>query len=178
MINLKDCLHLYANCEMHTGTGNVTLIAVQQERIPATDFKIVVANGNLIYSRDLSDFKPILYPLSEMTDAQLHELCYLTLFNPDMDEEDRLTRPEVTIDSDTGETNEMETYFSCRCLEGKISITENGSVNVTNDDGEVLPMVNQPAVFAYLLSQKFDLFGLIESGQAISCTATNDPYKK
>ena len=49
----------------------------------------------------------------------------------------------------------------------KILITNNG--NVLMEEGEnstFCPITNQPALFVYLLSKHFDLFGLIKSGQA------------
>ena len=68
--DIKDYLHLYLGCEILTGTGNVTLIAVQKEVIPCTNFRIIVLNGNVVHEVSGRDFKPLLRPLSDMTEDE------------------------------------------------------------------------------------------------------------
>lgn len=65
---------------------------------------------------------------------------------------------------------------------GDLAITPEqitAAFRVSKNTAEQAVARSQALCTQYLLSQKFDLFGLIESGQAIDCTTlTTDPYKK
>lgn len=73
MKRIEDYIHLYNGCEIFTGTGYVTLVAVYKEIIPCTSFKIIVLNGNIIHELD-GDFKLCLRLLSDMTEEERNVL--------------------------------------------------------------------------------------------------------
>ena len=74
MKDIKDYLHLYVGCTLRCDTGFVILMSVIPEIIPHTSFGIAVINGSESYRTNLGDYKPVLRPLSDMTEEECNLL--------------------------------------------------------------------------------------------------------
>lgn len=75
--DIKQYLHYYLGCEIDTGTGYVTLIAVQKEVIPCADFRVIVLNGNVIHELHCDDkCKLVLRKLESMTEGEWQEIRF------------------------------------------------------------------------------------------------------
>lgn len=171
-MKLKDVIHLYLGCELFTGTGRVILLAVQIEKIPCTDFKIAVLNGSETYLTELGDKKPILRPLSSMTKE---EISYVAWINMDSERhlahDSRISKEDIDINIVPG-SNEFPIIaeITCICFDGVMKIRPNGDISITDTDHDYMPIERLSENVLYLLKQGFDLFGLIESNQAIDKT--------
>lgn len=188
---LKDYLHLYLGCTLKSRTGTVILMSVIPEIIPHTNFKIAVINGNQSYSTELGEYKPILRPLSDMTEEEGFEITKLALGKWD----------DSYRNAGFGFPNNEwlpDIHKSVLCFEVNHYIhhplvnlskwNKYAVLNIDTEDGEILLMryeidgdgvgelndswiENQHEITRYLLKQGFDLFSLIPSGQAIDKTA-------
>lgn len=151
----KDYLHLYLGCYGLHG----------EQRVYISGFNIVqnmISNvcGEETISGD--EIKLILRPLSDMT-IEEGAWCLKETFFEHVDypiKDFKLTlvgdgNPRISIDNDW--FTESLTFGNKR---GSIWSTDKNSANVKI----------QPKLFVYLLSKGFDLFGLIEKGEAIDCT--------
>lgn len=94
-MELKDYLHLYKNCEIK-GRGRLTYVN-------NLDFQNMLARGE--YSFGYDEIKPILRPLSDMTEEEVQELWNVLGLNPDFESEDY---PEMT------KTKYISEYFNRR----------------------------------------------------------------
>lgn len=112
----KEVLHYYLGQEVSTDSGSETLDAIYNNGDIETLFR-----GHLRNYYSLERVKPILRPLSDMTEEELREMC------------DKANVGYRSLES-------FKIHFS---------------------------QILFPAEFHYLLSHGFDLFGLIESGEAI-----------
>ena len=125
MTNLKDVIHLYIGCDIHTGTGTVQLIAIQIETIPC-ESRIIVLNGNQIHQIGWGDkCKLILRKLESITDEEKKEF------------------QEVV-----------------QCEREDLDILSGGTFLLSE-------MKDWAQGVLWLTKKGFDIFGLIESGQAI-----------
>ncbi len=138
---LKDVLHLYLGCEVQTKIRRETSKGQPMRKLKGRlcDFDLLVPNCVGIHLEDekydtdttslpISDIKPILRPLSDMTDKEIKDIQKLTL----------LSYNGCHTDSWVKTNTKYWLYEAQRTK--------------------------------YLLKQGFDLFGLIESGQAIDKT--------
>lgn len=138
---LKDVVHFYLGCECVDGAGSVG-------KIDTCGFdgyiRTTPLNKHIKVKAFLSGVKPILRPLSDMTEE---------------------------------EGRQYATYYG---IDGYLSVTiteENGYVKISiGNSGHMASLFplgqygQKPETLVYLLSKGFDLFGLIESGQAIDKT--------
>jgi hypothetical protein len=129
--NIKDYLHLYLGCECrpldNTKQGWLMGIRIMQGVENAFLQYDLNSTENLIPFK-LNELKPILRPLSDMSDEENLEFGGLWAF--------------------------AETYIP--------------DIEDTHDPYEI-----EPEAFRFLLSEHFDLFGLIEAGLAIDKTTLN-----
>lgn len=152
---LKDYLHFYLGCQIDTGTGYVTLTAVQKEVIPCTNFRVIVLNGNVTHELMWSDrCKIVLRKLESMTEEEAEDLARLV--TPKFRWEDiRILEVKPTeihfMDGSKWYGDGVEEFNDCY-----ISLIEFA-----------------PACFHYLLSRGLDLFGLIDAGLAINKATLN-----
>lgn len=141
---LKDYLHFYLGCDLKTETGIIKLIAVQKEVIPCTDYRVICLNGNVTHELK-GDFKPLLRPLSSITEEEAIESAKLTEYEPHFND------VKVT-----------------RNAYNDLIVTWQGS----NESRELLNVTGEyfycPEQFQYLLKKRFDLFHLIEDDLAIA----------
>lgn len=168
MKDIKNYLHLYLGCYCTMIDGDA-----QQRRFTLNAY-------NLNYYRQWSsNLKPILRPLSSMTED---EALHIAWFNLDsekhLDKDSRITKDEISANvvyNDGGllvdENAAVVIDLTCRCFEGQVCIRTNGDIELWNDAGEKLPIERPAENVIFLLSKNFDLFGLIESGLAIDKTS-------
>ena len=123
------------------------------------------------YSAPLSGFKPILRLLSSMTEDELIEVIQITA--PDSLKE-KPTAEDYYLDifyNDGGNAVDGDVAigadFTCIYYDGQIVFRQDGSVHFFGEDGATELVNNMPKIYTYLLSKHFDLFGLIESSEAI-----------
>lgn len=146
--DIKDYLHIHLGCQICTGTGNVTLIAVQKETA-STVFRVIVLNGNQIHEIEWNnDCRLALRPLSDMTEEEARVIL------PDMPTENKLI--EWGYYNEYSEGNVFYQYLKKAEDERLISILEDS--------------LGVPEHWLSLLSKGFDLFGLIDAGLAIDKT--------
>lgn len=154
MKKLSDYLHLYVGCEFIHRTDQYGWSAPMKFSIEQLS----------IYSRSFDDdkerYKFLLRPLSDMTEAEMHELFWFEHasikqlvgeFTLHLDRSRPRHGIRFVVDRDDKE------HF----MSGTLSMSRFNSEQVK-----------------YLLSKSFDLFGLIESGLAIdSSTLTKETEK-
>lgn len=169
MKQLIDYLHFYLGCDLKTDTGVVKLIAVQKEVIPCTDYRVICLNGNVTHELK-GEFKPILRPLSDMTEDEILEVC--KLFSPTAWGEYRFKKWVAKKDPKSNDswisydvTNENSTYsFTVDLIDGDIMLYD-------DDDYEPIHVDNNYRF--WYVRNGFDIFGLIGSGLAIDKTTYN-----
>lgn len=116
-MGLKDILHFYKKVDIAIYDGGEPVQAFVEGFDWVMDLEVIAERVNWDYSK----IKPILRPLSDMTDYE---------------------KSDITK-----------------------SIGQEISISVPNMQVNI-----NPSLFLYLLKQEFDLFGLIESGQALDKT--------
>ena len=142
----KDVAHLYLGVEVVNTIGKhmgkIVSVSIDGTATinPLDEFKprVIILNS----------LKPILRPLSDMTDEEF--AAYSTML-------ERCDYEAYIEISDSGERR-----IGYEWEDGICGVLINSYVGK-----------NLVAVFSYLLSRSFDLFGLIESGEAIDKTKMN-----
>lgn len=141
MKDIKDYLHFYIGCKAEflgykkTWTGDITIFTI-----------MAMADGELGY------VKPILRPLSDITESEAKEL---------------IIRDNRQYLVDWIEKGQYEEYPDRQDYSTYLSRLHD------NDEcycSQLLQAIGNFEVWTYLLSKGFDLFGLIESGLAIDKT--------
>ncbi len=157
---LKDVIHFYLGCDIEInvyGKDRVaTLMGIDPQyyhlKMPGDMAPTTYFNGKYV-------IKPILRQLSDITEEELRELICLRYFeNRDIFEQTlgRIERrEEYKMTTRFGTSIPFSTFDK----EGKHQMTGTFSSSSLN-----------PYQLQYLFKQGFDLFGLLESGQAISPT--------
>lgn len=118
--------------------------------------------------QDLSfEIKPLLRPLSDITEDEINDLYIFLEFDKEISE-----REYPDIHKTGGKRCERED--DCIIIDNdndwgmEVRINKHGQVLKTcKDNREDYSGEEQPVIFKYLLSKGFDLFGLIESGLAL-----------
>lgn len=163
----KDVAHLYLGCKMQD-------IFLQGDYEPSVLLGINTkgAAGNLEFLADgvwqmAAIFKPILRPLSSMTDAEFKEAVFLRwgisrdIIEQKVSEIKRLKEVQHPVKYGTsipyvGLDKEGKHYISATLSQQSLT----------------------PSQTIFFLKNHFDLFGLIENGQAIDATTLNpNPYQ-
>jgi len=203
MKDIKDYLHLYLGCEVEVRKkdrdkkwlrGFMSEISRESNHGDwiEVNFKRIVTILNQEWEERLSNFhnyfigydeiKPILRPLSDMTEEEAEDFALLCL-NSRHAPKDFITieRDEVQVElhkNDGGNLldGDVEIYIevSCRCMDGYVSIMKDGRIGMSDESDtpseEMKPVDSVEEKILYLLSKHFDLFGLIEAGLAIDKT--------
>lgn len=140
----KDVAHLYS--------ANDDLMA----KVPGGEIHFnfqVLADFDFIHH----GIKPILRPLSDMAKGEMKQLYHI-VFGKEF-------RGNNITHRDVG--NKQERWVLWSGVE-RLFIYKNGDIGA-DSDLQYYP-VHQATVTRWMLSKNFDLFGLIESGQAIDAT--------
>lgn len=168
MKKIEDYLHLYLGCECIADDkkkGRLAAIDLCQ-----SDNSIVMLTVR--YSDDIDDWdvlndnqemsrvKPILRPLSDMTEEEMYQLL-LRQYSPS---EDIFTQIVTTVKFNT---TEPKRHLKHGSGVGYSGFKSDGSHYVTGTLSFTRLSSEQ---FTYLLKQGFDLFGLIDAGLAITKT--------
>lgn len=176
-IQLSEVIHFYLGCQLDTGTGRVILCAIQKEVIPCASFRLIVLNGNVIHEIPAAGVRPVLHRLSDMTEAEALHIARLAFFDQDMKYPDRdykVYKPEpITVDK-TPTTFAVKLSNDWWDKEIRIGLNT-GTIWYPNPaTGE--RVWNYQKIFVFLHKQQFDLYDLIDSGQAID--AKSSPVNK
>lgn len=184
--DLKDYLHLYLGCECiydwpytmeFNLEGKVTAKIIEEINSP----KLTGAVTNV---------KPILRPLSDMTNEELEFLYYLSegILDYQKQEVKRMSTNEIYLrfgkysekifgyfkltDADERTNSGISFYVRNYQINESLVVDQTGIKNYENHFNKELAVIagNQSEIFFHLLSKHFDLFGLIESGLAIDKT--------
>lgn len=115
---------------------------------------LTVSNYTTLFSQKVGEVEPILRQLSDMTEDDVYGFIKSHNFYAENEIRNWQWRNGYV-------------HFDVRYKSSKRWHTK-----MINDEGKT------PSQFAYLLKQNFDLFNLIESGEAIDATTLeNNPYK-
>lgn len=153
-MEIKGVLHFYLGCQV--------LIESEMFGVNGKPDKIidiltqVNADGSVEcknHTPPEDDFKPILRPLSSMTEEEAKELLRI-----------RYAR--------NGWAEPIYERHSSICIDFKFASSD-GKFNQTQLDWDML----DAASVAYLISKGFDLFNLIPEGKAIDATSLTQPLK-
>ena len=193
----KDYLHLYLGCELNTGgwfnkaEAQKILEAVEPSRkIAVVGFYYPMKDDSCIKSErwefPIIDMKPILRPLSDMTDKEIDEVASILL-----DKETNCYHKWRSEDGDyiiaTWKKEQAPPYDKEKydymtmgmMISGDFSIKHHWDYHSSKGVGTTNePLHNSHKITRYLLSKHFDLFGLIESGEAIDKTTIESNIKK
>lgn len=151
-MKLSDCLHFYLGCEcIKTESGTRGKLARIGESMCNLKFSDEIGQN---VSFMIEEVKPILRPLSSMTEEEAVEFCKIETT------ENRHHLIEIH------EVKQNEVWYS----DG--SRFQGDGIDELND---LFIHFNHLSAnqFAWLLSKSFDLFGLIESNQAIDSSTLN-----
>jgi hypothetical protein len=185
MKKLMNYLHLYLGCDVVVHDDD------PKKRLVRTffGFSDPSKTGVYIYDRLSREgktmvifIKPILRPLSDMTEEEAEHFAWLCLNSPHAPKDfDAVGKDEIQIEfvrNDGGLMldDDVEIYIgvSCRCLDGWISIMRDGRIGMSDDadapSKDMRPVDDVYGKVQWLLSKRFDLFGLIEDGLAVTAS--------
>lgn len=197
MKKIKDVAHLYLGCQAEVKRKNDTKASVGtivevtkgsnhgdwvivnfDEVVEAVSNTWQVSNASAHYYFLSEDsVRPILRPLSDMTYTEALDFALMCMDSRHhLDEDSRVTVDEFSdVDlqfNDGGllvdEDIEVCIGVSIRCFEGTISIRKDGSITCQREGEDHDSRIDDIAEkVLWLLSNGFDIFGLIESGVAI-----------
>lgn len=169
--DIKDYLHLYLGCEVIIKPADddrrigLFIGYADEHRLSARiKFRSNTPEGRV----NLLFLKPILRPLSDMTDEEVLELC-------------KVASPEIFGDYRFSKWKaERSPHEICHwTVSNKNSLdwfnvsSADGDVDIYGKDGEFDPTNIDSNYRFWYLKKGFDLFGLIESGLAINKTKLN-----
>lgn len=136
---------------------------------------INVKNGGFL--SEWGSHKPVMYKLPDMTKEDAAPLIQILMGLGLEDEEDgiRLELDEIAIDeivpNDNGLMMDADVavtiLFSCRCYAGTCCIISGGGILLYNEDEKQERIANMAQAISYLCANKYDLFDLINSSEAI-----------
>lgn len=157
MTKFKDVAHLYVGCEAYN--------KFYGHYLKFNEFELY----RYTYDNRIHQLKPILRPLSSMIIEEgawcLKEIYFDHVTYPISDFKLELVgvgdvkkHPRISINND---------WFQNNLTFGN----SNGSIWAVDTNSAFVKI--KPTLFAYLLKKHFDLFGLIDSGEAIDSTTVN-----
>ena len=149
MKQFSEVAHLYIGCEVEFGFEGRKKIGKLVGKVEPFGWQVFYPSKVLVPYHNVKGklFKPLLRPLSDMTEEEAVELAKLSEYEPDFND----------VKIERNKYNDIIVSWQ----------GNNESREVFNSTGELFYCAEQ---FVYLLSRSFDLFGLIESGQAIDKT--------
>ncbi len=143
----KEVAHLYLGCKMWI-TKNIE----GKDVIEPLTRKMLYEDEDMLELDEPFAYKPILYPFSSFTEDQTRAWFKIAL--------DHIT--------DIAEIDDRMVTNATKAIRSKgIS-----SVDFDSDDAESANLI--PYLINFLLSEGYDLFNLIESGQAINGAASSN----
>lgn len=170
----KDYLHLYLGCEcvMEISSYHAVHELHLSKKVP------FVLTGKLLhYFSDTTTkavIKPILRPLQYAEKDEIEHIIWLVNDSAvHLDDDSRISKEEASnsIDVIEPDDNAIVVYFTIRCFEGKLYLSNHsGLLRMYDEEDKEQPIEFKPELFRYLLSKRFDLFGLIDAGLAINKT--------
>lgn len=143
--NIKDYLHLYLGCECEHNSWEIG-----RDEVPtyfSQGRKISNLDEGMLSESELFEIKPILRPLSDMTEEEAVEVAKESEWTPHF--------RDVKV-----ERNRF----------GDIIVSWDGMAESREEFNATGEMFYCSEQFIYLLSKHFDLFNLIESGLALDAT--------
>lgn len=163
----KEVAHLYLGCEVKENSG-----------LERTLFLKKVTNGNpsnivevgvalVSWNMYFTEIKPILRPLSGMTEGERKDLWFI-VFN-------RAFSGKELFFNDNPERKSKARWVLMSGVE-RLGVETGGHVWADSDLQTWAH--NQHDITRYLISKHFDLFNLIESGQAIDRSTLSTPTDK
>lgn len=156
---IEDYLHLYLGCTLKSDTGTVKLMSVIAEIPPCTNWGIAVLNGNQTYSTELGNYKPILRPLSDITEEEAIEVFKMcSLFD----------LSECVFEFGENYETWINAEKDGRVIDAIKFVGDNIEMMNNKDGFSAINPIS--GVTKYYLSKHFDLFGLIDAGLAIDKT--------
>lgn len=177
--NIKYYLHLYLGCDVEEDS-----LAEKGKRyktkLTPSKFRSVLEYNNY------ANVKPILRPLSDMTEEEAIELQCITTPYRCNDWDKDPSKYDVTFHTDHKLGKDHPNYkqvFSITVVDLRrdfdyMNINLNGDIIRYNHETDKDPVINERVhnhheTTRYLLSKHFDLFGLIDTGLAIDKTTLN-----
>jgi hypothetical protein len=167
MTKFSEVAHLYLGCDLISKATCERVAVLEGVAFGEFHFRV----SGVRYSGPIAMYKPILRLLSSMTEDELIEIIQITA--PDSLKE-KPTAEDYYLDifyNDGGNAVDGDVAigadYTCICYDGQIVVRQDGSVHFFGEDGATELVNNMPKIYTYLLSKHFDLFGLIESGEAI-----------
>jgi hypothetical protein len=149
---IKDYLHLYLGCDTNYGL----LEGIRDQ------YAYTIVSGKDTIRGNVWDIKPILRPLSDMTDSELIE--FAKIHNSDIEwyMQDGLCIGRENIGVQQHFYFDDELFFTAEICNNIFGQESEGDTQISN----ITPFETT----RLLLSKHFDLFGLIEAGLAIDKT--------
>jgi hypothetical protein len=148
--NIKDYLHLYLGCECigyshfkDESTGQNIEVPLKRKIVGVTQYGVELEGGTF----SVAYVKPILRPLSDMTEEEKVELFTLNF------------------------GNHRFTNFGYDSIECIILADKDERIRVGLSSNSM-----GANAFLFCLTRGFDLFGLLESGLAINANSTPTPH--
>lgn len=160
--NIEDYFHFYYGCECEFVLTESKKVLIQELLGIALDYYFldVYKKKNPIYD----SIKPILRPLSSMTEEEAIYLANLIQYDGDSFIWKVRLKDELQIVIDGVRNSDYRTVTIA--YDWKFSVCD------TDEYGNGYSGENPHETTRYLLSKSFDLFGLIESGLAIESPQT------
>jgi hypothetical protein len=166
-MKLQDYLHYYLHGKIwEAGVTTCTLMGIGDSY-----YTIKTKQGTLLTLSNRAEIKLVLRRLEDMTEQEIISLLQ-SMVPTEM--EDKPSDEEYGIElfrNDGGNLVDADALigaaYTCRCYEGQISIKKCGTICAYDETGTEQELVNGPKAYHYLLTQHFDLFGLIDAGLAI-----------
>ena len=168
---LKDYLHLYLGCDCRLDNKETGKLIGFDSRLHDAELEMVCytiwldkENDWSVYNDDknFGRIKPILRPLSDMTEEAIKLFQMLSLYD----------LKDCVFDFIEDESSFcINAELRGRVIDAmEVRISDFPIINMMNKDGSFSPVSNIQDIFMFLISKHFDLFGLIESGLAIDKT--------
>lgn len=173
-IQFKDVAHLYLRCDVKILKSGYT--CVHKHSMHVGDIGQLTPLMLGFYLSSAVDVKPILRPLSDMTEDEAEEFALMVLNSKYATqgfvviESDELQVEVVPNDDGLMLDDDVQLYIGVyvRCFNGGILLRKNGSISLEDDNGDQQDAIDDIAEkILFLLKKGFDLFHLIESNQAI-----------
>lgn len=161
-MELKDVIHYYLGCQV-LHLGKVFIIRAINEKS-----EVLLSGCSDTNWIHITACKPLLRKLSSMTEEEGKAVFTI--------EKDRVLH-ETILDFDLSKRDHGLVIHRLDDLNVSMMMGFDGvCYKVVQDFSRktIEPALNQPLIFAYLLKQRFDLFGLIESKQAIDINAKTE----
>jgi len=186
MKQLQDYLHYYfKQTVLHVPTNlEYRLVGIETS---ATGFLVTLHNSFFMQRKEgvlFSEIKPILRTIESMNEVEAFDFALLCMNSKyHLDAESQVTEDEMSnielVKNDDGNLldADVSVYIgvSVRCFEGGIIIRKDGSISVQADGEEHDQRIDDIAEkITWLLSNGFDLFGLIEQGLAVDAAKIDE----